>query len=32
VVLNEDAPIWGAAHQALTLARSRSSASQRKAG
>jgi glucokinase len=32
VVLNEDAPVWGAAHQALAAARSRSSASQRKAG
>jgi glucokinase len=32
VILNEDAPVWGAAYRALAAARSRSSASRRKAG
>ncbi len=32
VVLNEDAPVWGAAYQALAAARLRSSPSRRKAG
>jgi glucokinase len=32
VVLNEDAPVWGAAYQVLAAARSRSSPSRRMAG